>query len=615
MPRKIPILIISICLLICRQGSSQQHCATDYIHQQQLKNNPGYARAHIQFMKQIAQAVVLQKIGSISYPDSVFTIPVVVHIVHNNPDGTIGGAGNLNISDDQIISQIKVLNEDYRRLNADTSRTRAIFKPVAGDPKFRFCLANRDPNGNFTNGITRTYNSKSSYDIFSTDEMLLKKQSYWPNDQYLNIWVSAIETGGGTILGYTHYPIGSGLTGLNGYTSPDSLDGVVVDYRAFGNTGSLYYYYKKGRTTTHEIGHYFGLFHIWGDAYCGDDYCADTPPDAQPNQTIQCLDSSNCTGSYTTDQTENYLDYSPDACMNMFSKDQILRMRTAAIISPKRKALLNSPGCCGDGKPESASIPFFEGFENSAFTSGWTITNPDLLNTWSRSAPGAGSSYSIFIANDSIYSKAPPGNLHYDFLTTPFINFNNTAIPPSLEFDLAYAEAGSLNIDSVVVSYSVLCDTVWSPLFSLSGNQLPSTSTIQNTFIPSNADWKHYKISLPNHLANKRFVKIRFEDYSKGGNNLYLDNVNIYSNPDNLKVNMYPNPSSSTVNIEVGIPSQEDVSIEIFDLIGRVVLKQTVANTSSFVSSMDISSLPDGIYLVRVIANNQKVVKKLQVYH
>jgi hypothetical protein len=614
MPGRILILIISICILFYGEGFSQQHCATDYIHQHQLKNDTGYARAHTQFMRQMAQAITLQRVGSISYPDSIYTISVVVHIVHNNANGTIGGPGNINISDEQIASQITILNQDYRRLNADTSVTRPMFKPVAGDPKFQFCLANKDPNGNFTTGITRTYNSKSSYDVTGQDEFVLKKQSYWPNDQYLNIWVSAIESGFGTILGYTHYPVGSGLTGLTSFSSPDSLDGVVVDYRAFGNTGTLYNYYKKGRTTTHEIGHFFGLFHIWGDAHCGDDYCADTPVDAQPNQTTQCLDSSNCTGPYTTDQTENYLDYSPDACMNMFSKDQILRMRTAAIISPKRKALLKSPGCCGDGMPESASLPFFEGFESNAFISnGWSINNPDLLNTWTRTIPGAESSSSIFIKNDSIYSKTPPGNVYYDFLSTPFLSFNN-ATSPFIEFDLAYAKAGNPKIDSLVISYSILCDTTWTSLLSLSGNQLLTTSTIQNMFVPVSTDWKHYKINLST-LANKRFVKLRFEDYSKGGNNLYLDNINIYSNPDHLKVSIYPNPSSSIVNIEVDLPSQEDVSIEVFDLLGRTLLKQTLTNTNSFLGSIDVSTLPAGIYLVRIIANNQKIVKKLQVYH
>src|SRR5438477_42891 len=150
MPGKFFFLSISIYMALPVQGFSQQHCATDYIHQQQLKKDTGYARTHGRFMRQMAYSITAQRIGFISFPDSVYTIPVVVHIIHNNTSGNIGG---LNISDEQIASQIKVLNEDYRRLNADTSLTRSMFKPVTGDPKFQFCLANKDPNGNYTTGI------------------------------------------------------------------------------------------------------------------------------------------------------------------------------------------------------------------------------------------------------------------------------------------------------------------------------------------------------------------------------------------------------------------------------------------------------------------------------
>jgi hypothetical protein len=616
MTLRISILVISIYMLLPFTGFSQQHCATDYIHQQQLKKDTAYARAYRRSLDQLDQAVTRMRLSSISGTDSIFTIPVVVHIVHNNAAGTIGGPNNVNISDEQIASQIKVLNEDYRRLNADSILTRALFKPDAADAKFQFCLANRDPNGNFTTGITRTYSSKSYFDVSGPDEFVLKALAYWPNDQYLNIWVGKIESFSGTILGYTHYPVGSGLPGLAAYSSPDSLDGVVIDFRAFGNTGTLYNYYKKGRTTTHEIGHFFGLFHLWGDgnSNCGNDFCGDTPIDKNPNVDTDCLDSSNCTGPFTIDQLENYMDYSPDACMNMFSKDQVLRMRSAALVSPKRKALLNSPGCCGDCMDETASLPFFEGFENIAFNnSGWTISNPDSLNTWTRTNPGATSSFSYYIKNDSSYTSSPPGDIYYDFLTTPFINFSNTT-SPNIEFDLAYAKASNLNLDSLILSYNILCDTIWTPVLTLSGNQLPTTPTIQDMFVPSPADWKRYKINVPA-IANKRFVRFRFEDYSRRGNNLYIDNIHLYSTSENLQMNIFPNPSSSEINVEVTIPSESDVVIEVFDLLGRSLLKQTLTNTTSFLSVLNVSGLPEGMYLVRAIANNQKIVKKIRVSH
>ncbi|MFL5729794.1 MAG: T9SS type A sorting domain-containing protein, partial [Cytophagaceae bacterium] len=259
-------------------------------------------------------------------------------------------------------------------------------------------------------------------------------------------------------------------------------------------------------------------------------------------------------------------------------------------------------------------LPFFESFENPGFMSnGWKINNPDSLNTWTRTTPGTSSSYSIFIKNDSVYNTGAPANTYYDLLTTPFISFGNSNAP-FMEFDMAYAKAASLKTDSLILSYSILCDTVWTPLLNLNGSQLASTSLIQSSFVPGSGDWKHYKIDL-SALNNKRFVRLRFEDYSKGGNNLYLDNINIYSTSDHLKVNLYPNPVSEDVTLEVSIPSQEDVTIEVFDAMGRMILKQTVSNTVSFVGGINVSNLPEGMYFLRVIGNKEKIVKRLQVNH
>jgi hypothetical protein len=289
-------------------------------------------------------------------------------------------------------------------------------------------------------------------------------------------------------------------------------------------------------------------------------------------------------------------------------------MRTAALVSPKRKSLLSSLGCCGDGIQETASLPFFEGFENiTSNNNGWTVSNPDFLNTWTRTNPGATGSYSFYIKNDSTYSSIPPGNVYYDFLISPFIDYSRTN-SPDIEFDFAYAKSSNLKTDSLVLSYSILCDTVWTPVLKLSGDELVTTSNIQNMFVPSSADWKGYKVNIPE-LANKRFVRFRFEDYSRGGNNLYIDNIHLYSTSDNLGMNIFPNPSSSDINIEVTLPSREDVTIEIFDILGRSLLKQVITNTTSFLSILDVSELPEGIYFARAIANKKKVIKKIHVNH
>jgi hypothetical protein len=244
--------------------------------------------------------------------DTVYTIPVVVHIIHNPGDNY---GFNTNISDEQVRSQIKVLNEDFRRLNSDTILTLDIFKNVAGDPGIEFKLALRDPNGNPTNGIKR----KNS-----------------------NIWVADLS---GLDLGYSQFPQSDILYGmLSPFTA--ETDGVVIDYSCFGSIGDDYFYqlkspYNYGRTTTHEIGHFLGLRHIWGDVDgCGGtDYCDDTQD--QYNETHSCPNSIlfSCD---TVDMYQNYMDYTYDECLNIFTQDQIFRMRTVLENSPRRESLLDS---------------------------------------------------------------------------------------------------------------------------------------------------------------------------------------------------------------------------------------------------------------------------------
>ncbi|MBL4576973.1 MAG: T9SS type A sorting domain-containing protein [Flavobacteriales bacterium] len=259
---------------------------------------------------------------------AVKTIPVVVHIVYN--------LSSQNISDAQVQSQLAVLNADFRRTNSDASNTPNYFANIAADIQIEFCLAVRDPSGNPTTGITRTQTSSSS---FSTNNYV-KYSSYggktaWPAGDYLNLWVCNL--GGGT-LGYAQFPGGAAAT-----------DGVVIDYAYFGSGGSAQYPYNKGRTATHEVGHWLNLRHIWGDSYCGNDYVGDTPTQSSDNGGCPGFPRSSC-NNYS-DMFMNYMDYTNDACMNAFTAGQSSRMNALFSSGGYRVSLLNSQGCVPVGAP------------------------------------------------------------------------------------------------------------------------------------------------------------------------------------------------------------------------------------------------------------------------
>lgn len=274
--------------------------------------------------------------------ETIYRIPVVVHVVHNTASGQIGGSTNVNISDDQIVSQIQVLNEDYRRQPGTNGYNTSL---IGADAGIEFFLAKIDPNGQPTNGITRHYYpQKTSFNVFS-DDVLLSQIAYWPSDRYLNIWVTKVEE----YLGFTQFPTAvDTLRGLPS-TANDLVDGSIIDYRYFGkqmtNNSVTDATYGLGRTATHEIGHWLGLLHTWGDGDgCAEDYVADTPATKAPNRTRQCRTTfSTCTSrGQTRDLTEDYMDYSPDMCMNLFTQGQVSRMRAVLELSPRRARLVRS---------------------------------------------------------------------------------------------------------------------------------------------------------------------------------------------------------------------------------------------------------------------------------
>ena len=322
MIKEIFTLILLISLI---SVSAQEKCGTEIITSKRMKEYPQYAIARNKVDTETNRWIKNYNIDK----NPVITIPVVVHIVWET---------NIqNISDAQVQYQIDVLNKDYRRANIDQINTPVVWQTIAADCEIEFCLANIDPNGQPTTGIERT---QTTHGPFGMDSDIHTSSAGgaddWPNDDYLNIWVCDLGSNG--ILGYATPPsnwIGDG-------------DGVVIGYKNFGNSGNANAPYHKGRTATHEVGHWLNLEHLWGDSNCGDDQVADTPKQEMDNGGCPGfpLHTNSCnTTNINGDMFMNYMDYTNDACMNLFTNGQKARM--IAAINQYRPNMLNHSLCNG----------------------------------------------------------------------------------------------------------------------------------------------------------------------------------------------------------------------------------------------------------------------------
>lgn len=319
--RSLHLLFLSytLALLAINPVQSQHHTHT----RRCISYKPSLA-----FENWLQQKVVQDKVKRTTA--EVITIPVVVHVIHN---GETEGQGS-NISRAQIESQIRILNEDFRKkLNTNGHNTH----PAGADIQIEFKLAIQSPEGIPTDGIVRVKGTNDSWDIL--DDLTLKALSRWDTERYLNIWVCNL-----SLLGYAQFPETDVLGVPQNSTTRNPLtDGVVVDHKAFGSVGSAEAPFNLGRTTTHEVGHYLGLLHISGDGSCPtDDFCTDTPPVNDQNRGCPTTKPIACNGLEA--QIENYMDYTDDRCMNMFTEEQKTRMRTVLANSPRRKTLKDSPG-------------------------------------------------------------------------------------------------------------------------------------------------------------------------------------------------------------------------------------------------------------------------------
>lgn len=318
-----------------------QTCGFDYVLDYYRKADPGFLQRMESSYTEAARLSSKSTAG-------VYRIPVVFHVLYNTQEQ--------NLHDSVIMSQLQILNDAYRHKHKDVANIRSVFQPLAADAEIEFYLPTQDPDGKPSNGITRTQTSIMMFaDLFNDPTLFNSLERIksttngghdpWPTHRYLNIWVadmrdSTLERA--FLYGYAPPPLNPLPPNWNGGDVPNIKDGVVVHYTAVGNnnpanTGD---YGKEGKAMVHEVGHYLGLRHIWGDAASQADTCsasdgiADTPPQAEasdPSLPCAALTDQNTCGSHLPgdlpDMWENYMDYSANSCQAMFTAGQVAHMR------------------------------------------------------------------------------------------------------------------------------------------------------------------------------------------------------------------------------------------------------------------------------------------------
>lgn len=326
--RNFTLFILAILYVI--PAFAQRKCGTEEGMQQLIAANPALQKVRERKearLQEMTRSVKQQRAQMKTiYP--VVTIPVVVHIVLRNPN---------EVTDAQVQSQIDALNRDYSANAPDISGVPDVWKSIIGDAEIQFCLAQRTPDDNPTNGINRVTTSRISFDAGNSASQVKHTSSggadAWNSNNYLNIWVCNLSD---SYLGIATFP--------DGY--PATEQGVVILYSAFGTTGSAVSPFNQGRTTVHEIGHYFSLRHIWGDeSRCAaDDGIDDTP--LQGDHTYNCPSfplTDACSPASPGIMFNNFMDYVDDDCMLLFTSDQVDRMRLS--LNQDRASLLSSNAC------------------------------------------------------------------------------------------------------------------------------------------------------------------------------------------------------------------------------------------------------------------------------
>jgi hypothetical protein len=636
--RKFLLPMAAFLLLGFQAIAQHRSCAAEEVLARQLLENPALLQ-EIQNIenhtKQFAQS------GGAG-DRAVITIPVVIHLVYYN--------AAQNLTDAQLLSQIDVLNADFRRTNADKGNTPAAFLGIAADTEVEFCMAKQDPNGAATNGIERR---NTTVNGFTTDD----KMKYfaqgglniWDRNKYLNIWVCNLSGG---LLGYAQFPGG-----------PAATDGVVCDYAYFGTIGATPPF-DKGRTATHEVGHWLNCYHIWGDdgTSCnGTDNVADTPNQADENYGCPSFPTISCSNGPNGDMFMNYMDYTDDACMNVFSAGQKTRMQSLFSSGGARVSLTTSNGCSepsGCGAPGGltatnitktsatcswnavggATTYTFEWKKNS--DPNWTVVAGLTVLTQTLNGLVAGTLYDYRVK--TICNGVPSSYASAQFTT-------NSDCSDQYETNNTNGTAKDITINTAFTAQ--IATTTDKDYYKFGNTSSQKNIKVELTTLPFDYDLKLYRgttqVGVSENagtadeviILNNATVSTNYKAYVYGYNGAW-SNTQCYTlkasrratswrtdgtdtEPgeeialevifENAGFGLFPNPATEQVVVQVPMESDGKVSVTILDPSGKAALtQQQMLTKGENQFSFDVSQLPNGVYFVQVrngeIAKTRKLV-------
>jgi hypothetical protein len=628
--------------------SQVRNCGTMDVLDRQVKSNPFLIKNMEEIERQTLEFIKKNPKGL--NQRAVVTIPVVFHIVSNV------AVPAQNISDAQIQSQIDILNQDFRALNPDFTSVPSTFTGVAADAEVQFCLAQRDPNGNATTGITR---KTSTVTYWGTTDNVKRSinggTDPWNTANYLNIWVCRIsQSNTSVILGYAQFPGGAAAT-----------DGVVIDFRFVGNIGTAQAPFNKGRTATHEIGHWLNLRHIWGDATCGNDLVSDTPVHNAANAGCPTHPHlSTCSGA-PVEMTMNYMDYTNDACMYMFSAGQKARMQAVLASGGARAGLLCSPGCLPPGSSNACDAPTGINFTNTTQTSAtanWSAApnavsytveyKPDYLSTWTVVSPNVvGTSYTMSgllsgtFYNFRIKTNCTSGS-SCGYSTAAFA----TASPPvpcndAFETNNTASAAKSLTVGTTrIAAISTATDVDW---FKFANSKSKKNIRVDLTNLPANYDVKLFRgtstqvgistnagttselIKYNNTQSNTTYY-VQIYGVSGAFDNFNCYNLLVQISGTNFREGVigdgsevelvenefliFPNPANEQVTLVVPFGDSKSGVLSVYDLTGKIISSENLTGDESQQTfNMDISQFRPGVYLVNFKTGDETYTQKMVV--